>query len=134
MGAAGGMQERGQVMASMDLVAVVGMACFGVGIVFGAILVMAAGIRAEGQLAWRRGTATLRDDPSSRMAMGIRRINGVGLRTDGALVTGGALRARAREALGVTGPLGAGDAEGRPTGAGRPTPAEVIPLETPLGR
>jgi len=115
-------------MASVDLVAVVGAACFGVGIVFGAILVMAVGIRAEGQLAWRRGTATLRDDPSSRMAMGIRRINGVGLRTDGALVTSGALGARAREALGTTGPLGAGDAEGRPT------PAEAIPVETSLGR
>jgi hypothetical protein len=119
-------------MASVDLVTVVGAACFGVGIVFGAILVMAAGIRAEGQLAWRRGTATLRDDPSSRMAMGIRRING--LRTDGALVASGALGARAREALGATGSLGAGDAEGRPTGAGRPTPAEPIPAETPLGR
>jgi hypothetical protein len=121
-------------MASVDLVAVVGAACFGVGIVFGAILVMAAGIRAEGQLAWRRGTATLRDDPASRMAMGIRRINGVGLRTDEALVASGALGARAREALGATGSLGAGDAEGRPTGAGRPTPAEPIPAETPLGR
>jgi hypothetical protein len=127
-------------MASVDLVAVVGAACFGVGIVFGAILVMAAGIRAEGQLAWPRGTATLRDDPASRMAQGIRRINGVGLRTDGALVTGGALAARAREAreareaVGATGPLGAGDAEGRPTGAGRATPAEAIPAETLLGR
>jgi hypothetical protein len=77
-------------MASVDLVAVVGAACFGIGIVFGAILVMAAGIRAEGQLAWRRGTATLRDDPSSRMAQGIRRINGVGLRTDAVLATSGA--------------------------------------------
>jgi hypothetical protein len=116
-------------MASVDLVVVVGAACFGVGIVFGAILVMAAGIRAEGQLAWRRGTATLRDDPASRMARGIRRINGVGLRTDGALVTGGALGARAHEAWGATGPLGAGDAEGRPTGAGRPTPAEPVLAE-----
>ena len=53
-------------MASVDLVAVVGVACFGVGIVFGAILVMAVGIRAEGQLAWRQGTATLRDDPDPR--------------------------------------------------------------------
>lgn len=43
-------------MASVDLVAVVGVACLGVGIVLGAILVMAVGIRAEGQLAWRRGT------------------------------------------------------------------------------
>jgi hypothetical protein len=105
-------------MASVNLLAVVGVACFGVGIVFGAILVMAVGIRAGGQLAWRRGTVTLRDDPASRMAQGIRRINGVGLRTDGVLVTGGALGARAREALGATGPLGAGDAEGRPTGGG----------------
>jgi hypothetical protein len=107
-------------MASVELVAVVGAACLGVGIVFGAILVMAVGIRAEGQLAWRRGTATLRDDPASRMAQGIRRINGVGLRTDGVLVPGGALGARAREALGAPVPLGAGDAEGRPTGGGPP--------------
>jgi hypothetical protein len=70
-------------MASVDLIAAVGAAFFGVGILVGAMLVIAAGIRAEGQLAWRRGTATLRDDPASRMARGIRRINGVGLRSWG---------------------------------------------------
>ena len=68
-------------MASVDLIAVVGAAFFGGGVLVGAMLVIAAGIRAEGQLAWRRGTVTLRDDPASRMARGIRRINGVGLRT-----------------------------------------------------
>jgi hypothetical protein len=68
-------------VASVDLVAVVGATFFGAGILVGAMLVIAAGIRAEGQLAWRRGSVTLRDDPASRMARGIRRINGVGLRT-----------------------------------------------------
>jgi hypothetical protein len=67
-------------MANMDLITAVGAAVFGGGIFFGIILVVAAGIRAEGQLAWRRGTVTLRDDPASRLAQGIRRINGVGIR------------------------------------------------------
>jgi hypothetical protein len=77
----------------MDLVAAIGAAIFGGGILFGIILVVAAGIRAEGQLAWRRGTVTLWDHPAGRMAQGVRRINGVGLRT--------------------------GELEARPTGAGR---------------
>jgi hypothetical protein len=69
-------------MASMDLITVIGAATFGGGILFGIILVVvAAGIRAEGQLAWRRGTVTLWDDPASRLAQGVRRVNGVGLRT-----------------------------------------------------
>lgn len=68
-------------MASVDLMAVVGAVFFGGGILVGVMLVIAAGIRAEGQLAWRRGTVTLRDDPASRMARGIRRINGVGMRS-----------------------------------------------------
>ncbi len=102
-------------MASVDLVAVVGAAMFGTGILFGVILVMAAGIRAEGQLAWQRGTATLREDPSSRMARGIRHINGVGLRTETVLGTGVA--------------LGTGEAGGRPPGAGRAAPAEQVPAE-----
>jgi hypothetical protein len=80
-------------MASLDLITVIGAATFGGGILFGIILVVAAGIRAEGQLAWRRGTATLWDDPASRLAQGVRRINGVGLRT--------------------------GELEARPTGAAR---------------
>ncbi len=41
---------------------------------------LSAWLRAEGQLAWRRGVVTLRDDPASRLAQGIRRINGVGVR------------------------------------------------------
>jgi hypothetical protein len=102
-------------MASVDLIAVVGAAFFGGGILVGAMLVIAAGIRAEGQLAWRRGTATLRDDPASRMARGIRRINGVGLRSWGPLPAPVAPRM--------------GEAGGRPTGAGRPTPAEPMVVE-----
>ncbi|HEY6500947.1 MAG TPA: hypothetical protein VIZ20_16060 [Streptosporangiaceae bacterium] len=67
-------------MANVDLLTAVGVATFGGGIFFGIILVVAAGIRAEGHLAWRRGAVTLRDDPASRLAQGIRRINGVGIR------------------------------------------------------
>jgi hypothetical protein len=67
-------------MANMDLMTAIGVATFGGGIFFGIILVVAAGIRTEGQLAWRRGGVTLRDDPASRLAQGIRRVNGVGIR------------------------------------------------------
>lgn len=67
-------------MASVDLVGEIGAVVFGGGILVGVMLVIAVGIRAEGQLAWRRGITTLREDPASRLARGIRRINGVGLR------------------------------------------------------
>ena len=90
-------------MAQMDLITAVGVATFGGGIFFGIILVVAAGIRTEGQLAWRRGMVTLRDDPASRLAGGIRRLNGVGIRVM--------------------------DIDGRPSGAGRPEPAEPIVAE-----
>jgi hypothetical protein len=46
-------------MANVDLLTAVGVATFGGGIFFGIILVVAAGIRAEGHLAWRRGAVTL---------------------------------------------------------------------------
>ncbi len=96
-------------MANMDLMTVVGVATFGGGIFFGIILVVAAGIRTEGQLAWRRGVVTLRDDPASRLAQGIRRINGVGVRV-----------------LDIDGrPTGAR----RPSGASRPEPAEQVAVE-----
>jgi hypothetical protein len=90
-------------MANMDLMTVVGVATFGGGIFFGIILVIAAGIRTEGQLAWRRGAVTLRDDPASRLAQGIRRINGVGIRV----------------------PL----TDSRPTGVGRPERAEPVAVK-----
>src|ERR1700742_2053435 len=93
----------GRNMAQMDLITVVGVATFGGGIFFGIILVIAAGIRTEGQLAWRRRAVTLRDDPASRLAGGRRRLNGVGIRV----------------------PL----TDGRPAGAGRPERAGPVAVE-----
>ena len=90
-------------MANVDLMTLIGAATFGGGIFFGIILVVAAGIRTEGHAAWRRGTVTLRDDPASRLAQGIRRINGVGIRERGI--------------------------DGRPSGASRPQPAEPVAAE-----
>jgi hypothetical protein len=90
-------------MTNMDLLTAVAVATFGGGIFFGIILVVAAGIRTQGQLAWRRGTVTLRDDPASRLAHGIRRINGVGVRV--------------------------WDIDGRPSRATRPEPAEPVAAE-----
>jgi hypothetical protein len=80
-------------MASVDLVAAVGAANFGVGILFSVILVIAPAVPAEG--TWPGG--------GGRSRCGIRQINGVGLRT------GAALRA--------------GEAGGRPSGTGRPAAA-----------
>ena len=86
-------EQEARSMASEDLVAAVGAATFGVGILFSVILVIAAGVRAEG--TWPGG--------GRRSRCGIRQINGVGL------PTGAALRA--------------GEAGGRPSGTGRPAAA-----------
>jgi hypothetical protein len=55
------------------------MATFAGGTFFGIVLVVATGIRTEGQLAWPWGLGHLRDDPASRLAQGLRRINGAGM-------------------------------------------------------
>ncbi len=105
-------------MANMDLMTAVGVATFGGGIFFGIILVVAAGIRTEGQLAWRRGVVTLRDDPASLLAQGIRRINGVGVRVPG----------HRRSALRGE-PAGAGRA-----GRGRRVAAAAVGVQSPCIR
>jgi hypothetical protein len=71
---------RNQGMACVDLVAAVGTAIFGGGILVGGHGGGRGGDPGGGAAGLAAGTVTLRDDPAGRMARGVRRINGVGLR------------------------------------------------------
>ncbi len=64
----------------VELVAVFIIVVFTMGAVAGVIFIVAAGVRAEEDVARRRRSTTLRDGPSSRTTRGIRRLNGVGQR------------------------------------------------------
>ena len=67
-----------------ELVAVIIIAVFFIGTAFGVILIVAAGIKAEENVARRRNLArwgratTLYDEPSSTMTRGVRRLTGAG--------------------------------------------------------
>jgi hypothetical protein len=72
-------------MASVtEVVAVIVIAVFFVGTAFGVILIVAAGIKAEENVARRRHEAriqrstTLYDEPTSTMTRGVRRLTGAG--------------------------------------------------------
>lgn len=67
-----------------ELVAVIVIAVFFIGTAFGVILIVAAGIKAEENVArrrnvvrWERAT-TLYDEPTSTMTRGVRRLTGAG--------------------------------------------------------
>jgi hypothetical protein len=68
----------------VELVAVVIIAIFAVGVLFGVVLIVAAGIKAEENVARSRNRArqqratTLYDEPSSTMTRGVRRLTGAG--------------------------------------------------------
>jgi hypothetical protein len=67
-----------------ELVAVIIIAVFFVGTTFGVILIVAAGIKAEENVARKRNLArwgratTLYGEPSSTMTRGVRRLTGAG--------------------------------------------------------
>jgi hypothetical protein len=67
-----------------ELVAVIIIAVFFIGTAFGVILIVAAGIKAEENVARRRNLArrsratTLYDEPTSTMTRGVRRLTGAG--------------------------------------------------------
>lgn len=62
----------------VELVAVVIIVTFVIGAVFMMILIVAAGVRAEENVARHRRATTLRDEPTSTMTRGVRRLTGVG--------------------------------------------------------
>jgi hypothetical protein len=63
-----------------DLAAVIGIVTFVIGGVFATILIVAAGIRAEEKVARERRSTTLRDEVTSDLTRGIRKLTGVGSR------------------------------------------------------
>lgn len=65
----------------LELVAVFVIVVFVVGAVAGLMFIEAAGINAEENVARKRRSTTLRDEPSSNVTRGIRRLNGVGQRS-----------------------------------------------------
>jgi hypothetical protein len=62
----------------VELVAVSVIIAFAVGGIFMMILIVAAGIRAEENVARQRRATTLRDEPTSNMTRGVRKLTGVG--------------------------------------------------------
>jgi hypothetical protein len=62
----------------VELVAVVVIVAFVIGGVFAVILVVAAGIHAEENVARKRRSTTLHDQAVSDMTRGVRRLTGVG--------------------------------------------------------
>src|SRR5579875_3007655 len=74
------------VMASyVGLVAVIVIVIFAAGILFGVILIVAAGVKAEDQATLRRKNRelVLREEPANSLARGVRRLTGVGQRVGG---------------------------------------------------
>jgi hypothetical protein len=69
----------------MGLVAVVVIVIFVAGILFGVILIVAAGVKAEDQATMRRKNRSLvlREEPAGNLARGVRRLTGVGQRIGG---------------------------------------------------
>ena len=66
-------------MASVvELVAVFVIVVFVIGAVFGVIFIVAAGVKAEENVARKRRATTLRDEPANIMTQGVRRLTGVG--------------------------------------------------------
>lgn len=61
----------------VELVAVVIVVAFVVGAIFMMVLIVAAGVRAEENVARQRRATTLRDEPTSTMTRGVRRLTGV---------------------------------------------------------
>jgi hypothetical protein len=51
---------------------------FVIGAVFGVIFIVAAGVKAEENVARQRRATTLRDEPTNTMTRGVRRLTGVG--------------------------------------------------------
>jgi hypothetical protein len=66
----------------VGLVAVIVIVIFAAGILFGVILIVAAGVKAEDQATMRRKNRALvlREEPGSNLARGVRRLTGVGQR------------------------------------------------------
>ncbi len=66
----------------VGLVAVIVIVIFVAGILFGVILIVAAGVKAEDQATLRRRNRdlVLREEPVSNLARGVRRLTGVGQR------------------------------------------------------
>ena len=62
----------------VELVAVFVIVAFTVGAIFMMILIVAAGVRAEENVARKRRATTLRDEPTSTMTRGVRKLTGVG--------------------------------------------------------
>lgn len=66
-------------MASVvELVAVLNIVVFVIGAAVGVIFIVAAGVKAEENVARRRRATTLRDEPASSMTRGVRRLTDVG--------------------------------------------------------
>ena len=62
-------------MASVvELVAVFVIVVFVIGAVFGVIFIVVAGVKAEENVARKRRASTLRDEPTSTMARGVRKL------------------------------------------------------------
>ena len=66
----------------VGLVAVVVIVIFVVGVLFGVIVIVAAGVRAEDGATMRRANRALvlRDEPAGPAARGVRRLAGIGQR------------------------------------------------------
>ncbi len=66
----------------VGLAAVIVIVIFAAGILFGVILIVAAGVKAEDQATLRRRNRdlVLREEPASSLARGVRRLTGVGQR------------------------------------------------------